>query len=67
MEVKLSAFKDVYFGFYEFILVVADEYGSNSYPWTLSLVDVTPSLMYPETAPRFVMEPKAIEIAFIYG
>ena len=67
IEIDLSAFRDNYFGFYEFNLVIADEYGSNSYPWTLSLVDITPPFMYPETAPRFVMKPKTVEISFIYG
>ena len=67
LELDFGSFNYGSYGFYQFILVVADEYGSNSYPWTLTLVDITPQFVFPETAPRFTRKPLSIEVAFIYG
>lgn len=47
--------------------MVADEYGSNSYPWLLEIVDITPEFVFPEVAPKFTSKPEAIEVEFMYG
>ena len=68
LEMDVSdGFDFIFFGLHEFTLVVADEYGSNMYPWSLLLVDITPPFTFPETPPAFTTKPEKIEIAFIYG
>jgi len=53
LEIDFSSIDLTLIGVYEFILVVEDEYGFNSYPWLLEFVDITPPFVFPETAPKF--------------